>query len=79
MLVIAISNNLSAVRWTHSESSDIEPISIKFTFESVSFILGGFYRPPGSPESYLLALQTSIYTLPQNSSIFICAWRFQYT
>ena len=58
---------------------DIEPISIQFTIESVSFILGGFYRPPGSPESYLLALQTSIYTLPQNSSIFICAWRFQYT
>ena len=35
-------------------------------------MMGGFYRPPGSPESCLVELQNCIHSLISNSPVFIC-------
>ena len=71
-VLIAESHSFSAIHWSTSESSNIELIWIQISIGTKSFMLGGFYRPPGSPESYLLELQSSIVSLPTNSPIFIC-------
>ena len=71
-VLIAVSHSFSAIYWSTSESSNIELIWIQISIGTKSFMLGGFYRPPGSPESYLLELQSSIVSLSTNSPIFIC-------
>ena len=70
--MIAFSNKLSAMRLASSESPNIEVIWMQIFVGSKSLILGAFYRPPGSPESYLIELQNSIHSLPANSPVFIC-------
>ena len=71
-VLIAVRQHISAVRWVTSELSNIELIWLRVVSGSSSFMLGGFYRPPGSPESYLLELQSSLHSLPSNSSIVLC-------
>ena len=71
-VLIAVSHCLSAVRWTTAISPNIDLIWIQISIGTKSLMLGGYYRPPGSPESYLLELQSSIDSLPVNSPIFVC-------
>ena len=35
-------------------------------------MFGEFYRPPGYPESHLLELRSSLFTIPKISSVFLC-------
>ena len=54
------------------EPTNAELLWVRIFVGSTSIILGGFYRPPDSTDSYLLELQSSLHYLPSNSQIFIC-------
>ena len=71
-ILIAVREHISAIRWVTSELSNIELIWLQVVSGSSSFMVGRFHRPPGSPESYLLELQSSLHSLPSNSSIVLC-------
>ena len=47
-------------------------IVVEVFIGSTSVILGGFYHPPDSAESYLLELQSSLHCLPSKSLMFVC-------
>ena len=71
-VLIAVSHSFSVVRWTTAISPNIDVIWVQISIGTKSLMLEGYCCPPGSPESYLLELQSSIVSPPVNSPIFIC-------
>ena len=65
-------DTLSSVACLQYGRNGIELLWIQLINGGKPILFGVFYRPPNSPDSYLLELQYSLSSLPSNCSIFIC-------
>ena len=73
-VLIVVSLKFPVGRLQQFEPINAELLWVRILIGSTSVILGGFYRPPESTESYLLELESSLHCLPPNS-MFFSMWR----
>ena len=71
-ILIAVLSAFTSIACPQYGRPSIELLWIQLHVGSYPVMFGVFYRPPSSPESYLSELQSSLYSLPQASAVFLC-------
>ena len=71
-ILIAVLDTFTSVACPQYGRPSIELLWVQLHVGSHPVMFGVFYRPPGSSESYLTELQSSLFSLPPTSAIFLC-------
>ena len=70
-MLIAVLEAFNSFACSQFTRPDIELLWIQLLVTSKPIMFGVFYRPPSSPDSYLMELQHSLSLLPCTSLIFL--------
>ena len=71
-ILIAVLDTFTSIACPQHRRPSIELLWVQLHIRSHPVMFGVFYCPPGSAESYLTELQSSLFSLPPTSAIFLC-------